>query len=237
MAKIINKNGTFFFDAEDGTAQVELKTWLETSKKNETHPDGKMWIKLPKNNVTNRQYFSLDLFNSTCEPDKYGDLAVTVDVKTGAPRIIGSTTVKKNVIDYLSEDEAAEYTALVEGAVEKLKVAKASAKKKKLEDMTAEELEAYIVALKSGVKPVVNVPKSFTDMFTDEEYARYNELQDIALTNKANAPKAPRGGHKLTDEEKAVRAEKRYQTNLSKAEALLAALRASIEADEDTDVE
>ncbi len=228
MAKIINKNGTFFFDAEDGTAQVELKTWLETSKKNEAHPDGKMWIKLPKNNVTNRQYFSLDLFNSTALINDDGDLEVIVPVKDTPARVLGSSTVAKSVVDYLDPDQAAEYTELVETAVEAFKEAKANSKKKKPEDMTREELEAYIECLRAGTKYTVTGPKSYVEMFTEEQYVRFTELQAIAMENKANRPKATRTGHKLTDEEKAVRAEKRAQKELSKAEALLAALQAKL---------
>ena len=57
MAKIILNNGVYFFDAEDGTPQVELVVWLEKSKANDKHPEGKPWIRLPKGNPTNRQYF------------------------------------------------------------------------------------------------------------------------------------------------------------------------------------
>lgn len=223
MAKIILIDGAYFFDAEDGTELVELPVWLEKSKATDKHPDGKPWIKLPKGNPTNRQYFSEDLFIAT---QVNGE--VTVEVKTTPARVLGTTGIKPEIIKYLSEEDAAEYTGLVEGAIAEYKDAKAAAKKKKPEDMTVEELEAYINALRSGQKPSTasNAPKSFLDMFNDADYARYNELLAIAMENKANRPKATR--RPLTEEEKAERAIKRQKTEISKAEALLEALRTSI---------
>ena len=161
------------------------------------------------------------------------DGEVTVEVKTAAPRILGTSGVKQAIVKYLDADQAKEYETLVNGAVEAFKATKAAGKKKKPEDMTVEELEAYINALKTGAPVAASVagPKSFMDMFSEQEYNRYNELIAIAQENKANAPRAKRGP--LTDEEKAIRAEKRKANELTKAEKLLAALRASQAEDED----
>lgn len=222
MAKITLRNGQYYFDAEDGSEEIECPTWLETSKKNEAHPEGKLWIKLPKGNITNRQYFSVDLFNETNV-----DGVVNVEIKTSAPRVLGTSGVKQNIIKYLDEETAAEYTTLVNTAVDAYKAAKGNSKKKRPEDMTVEELEAYITAIKNGetVKVGKTGPKSFLEMFTDEEYARYNEILALAQENKVNAPRAKRGP--LTDEEKAIRTAKRKANELSKAEKLLAALKAA----------
>lgn len=229
MAKIRLEDGKYYFDAEDGTVATECKVWIETSKKNDKHPDGKPWIVLPKGNITNRQYFSEELFDATNENG-----VVNVEVKTTAPRILGSTGVKQTIVKYLDEATAAEYTDLVNKAVDAYKAAKADSKKKKPEDMTVEELEAYIECLKNGevYKVGKTGPKSFMDMFSEEEYARYNEILALAQENKANMPKAKRGP--LSDEEKAVRAQKRKINELSKAEKLLAALKAQ-NTDEDFD--
>lgn len=226
MAKIVKIDNKYFFDAEDGTPEVECPVWIETSKKNEKHPEGKPWIKLPKGNITNRQYFSEELFESTNV-----DGEVEVAIKTAGPRILGSTGVKQAIVKFLSEEDAAEYTTLVETAVEAYKAAKTTSKKKKPEDMTAEELEAYIDALRNGkaITVATTGPKSFMDMFSDEQYARYNELIALAQENKANAPRAKRGP--LSDEEKAIRSEKRKANEISKAEKLLAMLKASVEED------
>lgn len=217
-----DKKGMYLFDAEDGSEVVELVVWLEKSKANDKHPEGKPWIRLPKGNITNRAYFSEDLFNSTAV-----DGECTVEVKNTPPRVLGTSGVKADIIKYLDEDMATEYTNLVDGAVEKYKAAKANNKKKKLEDMTADELQAYINALKNGEKYAAtnDGPKSFMDMFSDDEYTRYNEILAIAQENKANAPKAKRGP--LTEEEKAARNEKRKANELTKAEKLLAALQAA----------
>jgi len=219
QAKITKIDGVYYFDAGDGTPAVETKVWLEKSKANEAHPDGKPWILLPKDNPTNRRYFSEDLFNAT---NVEGE--VSVEVKTSAPRVLGATGVKQEVIKYLSDEDAAEYTQLVEGAVAQFKASKPSGSIKP-EDMTEEQLEEYITALREGrsYSPAANAPKSFIDVFTTEEYDRYNELLAIAQETKANAPRAPRA--KLTEEQKAARAEKKRANEISKAEALLAALR------------
>lgn len=222
MAKIILNNGVYFFDAEDGTPQVELVVWLEKSKANDKHPEGKPWIRLPKGNPTNRQYFSEDLFLATAVDD-----VVTVETKTTPARILGTTGVKQEVIKYLDLETAQEYTELVNSALEAFKDAKDAAKKKKPEDMTIEELEAYINALKAGTRPTIATgPKSFLDMLSDEEYTRYNEILALSMENKANAPKAVR--LPLTEEEKAFRAQKRQATEISKAQALLDALMADL---------
>ncbi len=218
-AKIILVDGVYHFDASDGSPLVPLKVWLEKSKASEAHPDGKPWILLPKGNVTNRQYYSEDLFINTNV-----DGVVEVEVKTTAPRVLGATGVKQDVLKYLSDEEAAEYTKLVENAVALYKSQKTSGSMK-LEDMTEGQLVAYLDALRNGEKftPAAG-PKSFLDVFTTEQYDRYNELLAIAQETKANTPKAPRA--KLTDEQKAARAEKAIAKKISLGEALLAKLRA-----------
>lgn len=216
----VKQLGKYQFIASAGATPVDLVVWLEKSKANDKHPNGKPWIRLPKENPTNRAYFSEDLFIETAV-----DGVVEVEVKTAAPRILGATGVKQEIVEHLDETQAAEYTALVNGALEKFKTAKANAKTKKPEEMSAEELEAYIAALRAGTKYTpAAAPKSFLDMFSEADYARYNELLAISAENKANAPKTPRAP--LTPEQKAKRAEKRVQTELSKAEALLQTMRA-----------
>lgn len=224
MARIILEDGKYMFDAQDGSERVECPVWNEKSKATEAHPEGKPWIKLPKDNVTNRAYFSEDKFLAE---NVNGELEI--EIKTSAPRVLGATGIKQQIIKYLDDETAAEYTDLVNSAVEKFKAAKASTKKTKPEDMTVEQLQKYIEALQNGEKiTVANGPKSFLDMFTEEEYNRYNEILALSAENKANRPRAER--RPLTDEEKAVRAEKRKDKEISKAQALLAALMNSVEA-------
>ena len=232
MAKIIQSENGYVFDAQDGSEVVELKVWLEKSKASEKHPDGKPWIVLPKGNITNRTYFSEDLFNDTNT-----DGEVEVEIKTSAPRVLGATGVKQEVLKYLEEAEATEYTQIVEAAVAEYKEAKLNNKKKKPEDMTVEELQLYIDALNKGEKLTVSTgPKSFLDVMSTEDYDRYNELLAISAENKANRPKATR--KPLTEAEKEARAAKRKKNELNKAQQLLAALMGeTIEEDEDEDAE
>lgn len=230
-----DQKGKYQFVADNGE-KTDLVVWNEKSKANDKHPEGKPWIKLPKNNPTNRAYFSEDLFIASNV-----DGEIEVEVKTSGPRVLGTSGVKQAIIKYLDEETANEYTELVNTAVEAYKAAKVSNRKKKPEEMSVEELEAYIEALKNGTSVSVakTGPKSFMDMFSDEQYERYNQILALAQENKANAPKAKRGP--LTDEQKAARAEKRKANELSKAEKVLALLKnggkaqAAIEEEDDED--
>ena len=220
MAKIMLTKDGYLFDQENGTEATPVKVWLEKSKANPTHPEGKPWIVLPTGNITNRKYVSEDLFIATAV-----DNELTIDVKDAPARVLGTSGVKKVIIKYLSDDEAVEYTDLVNAALEEFKGQKGQCKKK-IEDMSIEELQAYIEARKTGQKPAQGGRKTFIECFSQEDYDRYNELLAIATENKANAPKATR--KPLTDEEKAARKEKAAQKEISAAEALLAKLLASV---------
>lgn len=66
--------------------------------------------------------------------------------------------------------------------------------------------------------------KALVDYILEEDYARYNELLDLAEQAKANAPKperAPRGP--MTTEQKIKAAEARMAKAQAQLEALLAA--------------
>lgn len=215
-----DQKGKYLLVSEDGETNLELTVWYEAKLKSDTNPKGKPHIKLPKDNPTHRQFISEQLF---IDNNVNGEFPVAV--KEGGPRVIGASGVKQSIVKFLSEDEANEYTSLVNNAVEAYKAAKGSNKKKRPEEMSVEELQAYIDAIKNGVSfKVTNGPKSFIDMFTEDELNRYHELLAISAENKANAPKAQRNHGPLSDEEKAARAAKRKQTELSKAEKLLQAL-------------
>lgn len=70
--------------------------------------------------------------------------------------------------------------------------------------------------------------KSIVDFILEEDYARYNELLNIAEQNKANAPKAPRAPRApMTHEQKVKRAEKKMLEAQAKLDALLAAMNAN----------
>lgn len=66
--------------------------------------------------------------------------------------------------------------------------------------------------------------KSIVDYILEEDYARYNELLNIAEQNKANAPKAERKPRApMTNEQKKARLEKRLADAQAKLAELLAA--------------
>ena len=125
MAKLFIEDGKYYLDQENGTEVVECKILTETTKKSDKHPEGMQHIVLPKDNITNRQFVSIDKFNAEAV-----DGVMTVEIKTGEPRKLGATGVKQSVIAYLDEADAAEYTNLVNGAVEKYKATKTTKHKK-----------------------------------------------------------------------------------------------------------
>lgn len=220
MTKLVQRDDKFYFVANDGQ-EKECKVWLEKKAAFEnTHPEGKPWIVLPNGNEANRKYISLDKFNA-----ENVDGELEIEVKVGGPRVIGSSGAKPAIIKYLSEEERAEFDAIVDPALEKYKAMKGQ-KKMKLEDITdIAVLEQMIMALENGEAMPTQVagPKNFKDCMTDEEFERYNELLAIAQEKKANAPKAVRGP--LTEEQKAARKAKAKEAKLNKLYAALEALK------------
>lgn len=66
------------------------------------------------------------------------------------------------------------------------------------------------------------IKKTYLDFMTEEEYARYNELLEVAATNKANAPKPERKSHEKTAAQKVASLEKKRAALQAKLDALLA---------------
>lgn len=64
--------------------------------------------------------------------------------------------------------------------------------------------------------------KTVFDFMTDEEYARYIELQDKGLAAKAAAPKVRKERAPLTAEQKVAAAQKRLEAAKAKLAALMA---------------
>ena len=63
--------------------------------------------------------------------------------------------------------------------------------------------------------------KTVFDFMTDEEYARYTELQDKGLAAKAAAPKVRKERAPLTAEQKVAAAQKRLEAAKAKLAALI----------------
>ena len=63
--------------------------------------------------------------------------------------------------------------------------------------------------------------KTVFDYMTDEEYARYTELQDKALAAKAVQPKVRKERAPMTVEQKVAMAQKRLEAAQAKLNALM----------------
>lgn len=63
--------------------------------------------------------------------------------------------------------------------------------------------------------------KTIFDYMTDEEYARYTELQDKALAAKAAQPKVRKERAPMTVEQKVAMAQKRLEAAQAKLNALM----------------
>lgn len=64
--------------------------------------------------------------------------------------------------------------------------------------------------------------KTVFDYMTDEEYARYTELQDKALAAKAAQPKVRKERAQMTSEQKIAQAQKRIEAAQKKLAELMA---------------
>jgi hypothetical protein len=64
--------------------------------------------------------------------------------------------------------------------------------------------------------------KTVFDYMTDEEYARYTELQDKALAAKAAQPKVRKERAPMTSEQKIAQAQKRIEAAQKKLAELMA---------------
>lgn len=64
--------------------------------------------------------------------------------------------------------------------------------------------------------------KTVFDYMTDEEYARYTELQDKALAAKAAQPKVRKERTPMTSEQKIAQAQKRIEAAQKKLAELMA---------------
>ena len=68
----------------------------------------------------------------------------------------------------------------------------------------------------------MDIKKTVFDYMTDEEYARYIELQDKALAAKAAAPKVRKERAPMTTEQKVAAATKRIEAAQRKLAELMA---------------
>lgn len=124
-------------DLETGE-QVEAKNWFEKSK-------NKWHIVLGKNSA-NRKYIAHNEFFAKAENDTY-----VVEDKTSGPRVLGTTQPDKKLVPYMTDEEKADYDAIIARAMER----RDADKKKPLSE--EEKLEAQIKKLQEKLAKVKTV--------------------------------------------------------------------------------
>lgn len=124
-------------DLETGE-QVEAKNWFEKSK-------NKWHIVLGKNSA-NRKYIAHNEFFAKAENDTY-----VVEDKTSGPRVLGTTHPDKKLVPYMTDEEKADYDAIIARAMER----RDADKKKPLSE--EEKLEAQIKKLQEKLAKVKTV--------------------------------------------------------------------------------
>ena len=116
-------------DLETGE-QVETKNWFEKSK-------NKWHIVLAKNSA-NRKYVAHNEFFTKAEDGEY-----VVEDKTTGPRVLGTSQPDKALIPFMTDEEKADYEAIIARALERREEAKAK-------PLTEEEkIEAQIAKLQA----------------------------------------------------------------------------------------
>ena len=181
MAKIVKIDNDYYFDGEDGQEAVKCAVWVETSKKSERNPEGKPWIQLPKNNVSNRQYFSLEKFEAEAVNDE-----IDVPVKTEGPRVLGATGAKPAIIKYLNEEQLEEFNSIVDPAIEEYKARKGQ-KKVKIEDIKDVDFARYNELLAIAQENKANAPKAVRGPLTEEQKAARKAKAKQSKINKLYA--------------------------------------------------
>ena len=116
-------------DLETGE-QVETKNWFEKSK-------NKWHIVLAKNSA-NRKYVAHNEFFTKAEDGEY-----VVEDKTTGPRVLGTSQPDKALVPFMTDEEKADYDAIIARALERREEAKAK-------PLTADEkIEAQIAKLQA----------------------------------------------------------------------------------------
>ena len=176
-------------------------------------------------NPSNRKWANV---KQLTELEEGGVITITYNFGTSpsahGPKMPGSKFVK-----YLDEEQVAQLNAIFERT-------KAAMTETRTDDVTAQQIKA-LKALKTykeligedtadvdaQITALKGTGKTFIDFMSEEDYAAYNDLMTIAESNKANAPKAPRGHKPLTAEQKLARAKKKYEDAQKVLDELLAA--------------
>ena len=96
---------------------ISVKNFFEKSK-------NKYHIVLGPNSA-NRKYIAHNEFNTKATPDEDGILTYIVEDKTTGPRVMGTAQPDKWAIPYMTEEEKADYDAIIARAMERRAAEKA----------------------------------------------------------------------------------------------------------------
>ena len=96
---------------------ISVKNFFEKSK-------NKYHIVLGPNSA-NRKYIAHNEFNTKATPDEDGVLTYIVEDKTTGPRVMGTAQPDKWAIPYMTEEEKADYDAIIARAIERRAAEKA----------------------------------------------------------------------------------------------------------------
>lgn len=131
----IDKEGLPVFEAVDldTNEPVTCKNWFEKSKNK--------WHIVLGPNSANRKYIAHNEFESKAVNDVY-----TVEDKTTGPRTMGTANPDKKLVPYMTEEDKADYDAIIARAIENRESQKAAP----LSD--EEKIEAQIAKLQKKLE-------------------------------------------------------------------------------------
>lgn len=117
----------------DTNEPVSVKNWFEKSKNK--------WHIVLGPNSANRKYIAHNEFNTKATSDEEGLLTYVVEDKTTGPRVMGTAQPDKWAIPYMTEEEKADYDAIIARAMERRAAEKAAATPTKKRTSKTAQLE------------------------------------------------------------------------------------------------
>lgn len=147
---------------------ISVKNFFEKSK-------NKYHIVLGPNSA-NRKYIAHNEFNTKATPDEDGVLTYIVEDKTTGPRVMGTAQPDKWAIPYMTEEEKADYDAIIARTMERRAAEKAAAtpvkkratKSAQLEEATRKYEELLALCKANGIAIPEDVEDADTDDITEE---------------------------------------------------------------------
>ena len=129
-----------FVAQEESTGeQILAKNWFEKSKNK--------WHIVLGPNSANRKYIAHNEFYAKAKEDEAGNLVYIVSDKTSGPRTIGTAQPDKKLVPFMTDEEKADYEAIIARAIERRNAEKEANKSVPLTD--EEKLAKRIAALQA----------------------------------------------------------------------------------------